>query len=76
MSRIGKLPIKIPTNVDIVCNELEITVKGKFGTLNNTIPNVLDLEQGENLLIVKVKKATRTTRALHGLYRTLIIIWL
>ena len=72
MSRIGKLPIKIPTNVDIVCNELEITVKGKFGTLNNTIPNVLDLEQGENLLIVKVKKATRTTRALHGLYRTLI----
>ena len=33
MSRIGKLPINIPENVDINYNESEITVKGKFGTL-------------------------------------------
>ena len=35
MSRIGKLPITIPENVDINCNDSEITVKGKFGTLAN-----------------------------------------
>jgi ribosomal protein L6P/L9E len=33
MSRIGKLPITIPENVDVNYNESEITVKGKFGTL-------------------------------------------
>ena len=33
MSRIGKLPIKIPANVDITFNGNDITVKGKFGIL-------------------------------------------
>jgi len=72
MSRIGKLPIKIPTNVEIIYNKLEITVKGKFGTLNNTIPDAIALEQNDNFLIVKTKQDNRTSRALHGLYRTLI----
>jgi ribosomal protein L6P/L9E len=31
MSRIGKLPIKIPANVDVTFNGNDITVKGKFG---------------------------------------------
>jgi len=72
MSRIGKLPIKIPANVNIKCNELDITVTGKFGTLQNTIPNVLKMEQNEGILIVSLINETRTGRALHGLYRTLI----
>jgi large subunit ribosomal protein L6 len=33
MSRIGKLPITIPENVDVNLTESEIIVKGKFGTL-------------------------------------------
>ena len=40
MSRIGKLPITIPENVDINYNESEITVKGKFGALQTTIPDI------------------------------------
>ena len=28
MSRIGKLPIKIPSGVDVTCNGLDVTVKG------------------------------------------------
>ena len=72
MSRIGKLPIKIPANVDVTCNELDITVKGKFGTLQNQIPDSLGLEQTDGILIVSLKNQTRTGRALHGLYRTLI----
>ena len=72
MSRIGKLPIKVPTDVDVTCNGLDITVKGKFGILQNTIPDVLAIEENDGILIVSVKNQTRNSRALHGLYRTLI----
>lgn len=72
MSRIGKLPIKVPTDVDINWNGSELIVKGKFGTLQNIIPDVLQIEENDGKLIVKLKNKTRTNRALHGLYRTLI----
>jgi large subunit ribosomal protein L6 len=45
MSRIGKLPITIPENVDINYNESEITVKGKFGTLQTKIPDDINITQ-------------------------------
>jgi len=38
MSRIGKLPIKIPANVEITWDKSDLIVKGKFGILQNTIP--------------------------------------
>ena len=72
MSRIGKLPIKLPSDVEVTCNGLDITVKGKFGTLQNQLPNALKIEQTESNLIVSLEEQTRTGRALHGLYRTLI----
>jgi len=72
MSRIGKLPIKVPENVEVTCNGPEITVKGKFGTLQNTLPEVLQIEEQNDTLIVSLKKETRTNRALYGLYRTLV----
>ena len=72
MSRIGKLPINVPSGVDITCNGQAVTVKGKFGTLENQLPNSLEIEQTDGKLIVKLKEETRKTRALHGLYRTLI----
>lgn len=72
MSRIGKLPIEIPDNTDINFNGEDIIVKGKFGTLSNKIPNELSIEQNNNILIVNVKVPTRNSKALHGLYRTLI----
>ena len=72
MSRIGKLPIKIPSDVEIVCNKSEITVKGKFGTLHNKIPDNLEIQQKDGTLIVVLKNKTRKGNALHGLHRTLI----
>ncbi len=72
MSRIGKLPIKIPTSVDVTNNNSVITVKGKFGTLERTIPEIIGVDQTDGILNVSVKKETRTNKALHGLYRTLI----
>ena len=72
MSRIGKLPITIPENVNVNYSGSEITVKGKFGTLETTIPDTIGIEHNDGRIIVSLKNNTRTVRALHGLYRTLI----
>ena len=72
MSRIGKLPITIPENVDINWNVSELTVKGKFGTLQTNIPDEINIIQDKQTLIVGIKKETKNVRALHGLYRILI----
>ena len=72
MSRIGKLPINIPKNVDINYINSKITVKGKFGTLETKIPDVINIIQNDDQLNVNLKEETKSVRALHGLYRTLI----
>ncbi len=72
MSRIGKLPITIPENVDINYSDSEITVKGKFGTLQTQIPEIIGIQQDESILKVSLKTDSRNLRSLHGLYRTLI----
>jgi large subunit ribosomal protein L6 len=72
MSRIGKLPIKIPRTVDITNANSILKVKGTFGTLERAIPEIIGVEQTDDNLIVNLKNETRTNKALHGLYRTLI----
>jgi large subunit ribosomal protein L6 len=72
MSRIGKLPISIPESVNVNYNDTEIIVQGKFGTLNLTLPDVIDLSENNKQLKVGLKNETKKVRALHGLYRTLI----
>ena len=72
MSRIGKLPITLPDNVDVNYNESEIIVKGKFGTLQTKIPNIIAITQDDKRLQVSLKSDSRSDRSLYGLYRTLI----
>ena len=72
MSRIGKLPIIIPDNIDINYNGSEIKVKGKFGTLETKIPDIIEIQLNDNVLRVNLKNEARNLRSLHGLYRTLI----
>ena len=72
MSRIGKLPITIPENVNVNYNESEIIVKGKFGTLQTSIPDIIGIRQDDSILRVSLKNETKNLRSLHGLYRTLI----
>lgn len=72
MSRIGKLPIIIPENVNVQYKNPEIVVKGKFGTLQTLIPDVIQITEGENNLKVSIKTNNRKNKSLHGLYRTLI----
>ena len=72
MSRIGKLPITLPENVAVDFTKSEVTVKGKFGTLQTKIPNIIDIIKDNNILKVNLNSDSRSNRALHGLYRTLI----
>jgi large subunit ribosomal protein L6 len=72
MSRIGKLPITLPDTVNVNYNESEVTVKGKFGTLQTKIPKVIVITQDDKILKVNLKSESRSDRSLHGLYRTLI----
>ena len=71
MSRIGKLPIEIPSGVEISMGD-EIAVKGPKGNLSlNLHPDVL-AEQKEKEIIVTSKDESVRTKALWGLMRSLI----
>ena len=72
MSRIGKLPITLPDTVDVNFTESEVTVKGKFGSLQTKIPDVIAITQDDKSLKVSLNSDARSDRSLHGLYRTLI----
>ena len=65
MSRIGKLPIAIPQDVNIEFNETNITVKGKFGILQIKIPESIEIRKTENLLNVDLKEYWITVLFLH-----------
>ena len=62
MSRIGKLPIKIPTAVDVTNDNLLLKVKGKFGTLERTIPEVISIIQNDHQLNLNLKEETKSVR--------------
>lgn len=72
MSRIGKLPIAIPKNVEIQSQNSELRVQGPFGKLNLLIPTAIQIIQTEARLTVELSEKTKNLRSLHGLYRTLI----
>lgn len=72
MSRIGKLPIDIPENVEIIQKNREIKITGKFGKLTRTIPDGIDLKHADKKIKIKLNHDTKKMRPLHGLYRTLI----
>lgn len=72
MSRIGKLPITIPNNVTVNHNDSQITIQGKFGSLELIVPESIKIQQETNTLKVSLKNEIRNLRSLHGLYRTLI----
>ena len=72
MSRIGKLPIPIPKEVDLKIGEEEVGVKGPKGELTVPILPIFDLELKEDRLFLKPKNQDRQTKALWGLFRSLI----
>ena len=72
MSRIGKLPIPVPANVDVTIDGQQISVKGPKGTLAHTIAEPITVEREDGVLAIKRPDDERRNRALHGLTRTLV----
>jgi large subunit ribosomal protein L6 len=72
MSRIGKLPIDVPSGVDVAIDEAVVTVKGPKGTLSHTVAAPIVVERNDAVLDVKRPDDERQSKALHGLTRTLI----
>ncbi|MDR2346301.1 MAG: 50S ribosomal protein L6 [Planctomycetaceae bacterium] len=73
MSRIGKKPIVIPTNVKVTLAEKTLTIEGPLGKLQQEFsPNVnVKFDSTANVITVERANATRLAAAMHGLYRAL-----
>ncbi len=73
MSRIGRLPISVPSNVEVTIAGSDITVKGPKGTLTHSVVTPISVEKGEDgVLTVTRPDDERDSRSRHGLTRTLI----
>src|SRR6476620_1116040 len=73
MSRIGRLPIAVPSGVDVDIDGRAVTVKGPKGTLEHTVAEPIEITRAEDgTLQVTRPNDERTNRALHGLSRTLV----
>ncbi|MFT8396388.1 50S ribosomal protein L6 [Propionibacterium sp.] len=73
MSRIGRLPIAVPTGVDVMIDGQEVKVKGPKGTLSRTLPEPITIgknEEGE--LVLARPDDERVSKSLHGLSRALV----
>lgn len=72
MSRIGKLPIAIPSGVTITIDPEEITVTGSKGTLKQfMMPDISVKQEGDQLIVTRSNDEPKV-RAKHGLMRSLL----
>lgn len=72
MSRVGKLPIPVPSGVTITVDEELITVNGSKGSLTQpNLPGITVAQDGDNILVSRVNDEA-VNRAKHGLMRTLV----
>jgi large subunit ribosomal protein L6 len=73
MSRIGKLPIALPSKVEVVVDKSnKVTVKGPKGTLEQVIDPDFTLTIEENKIQVLRPTEQKRHKSLHGLYRSLL----
>lgn len=72
MSRIGKLPIEIPKGVKLTFNDSVLTVQGPNGKLSRQVMSCVTLDISETSILVARNDDNTSTRAAHGLTRTLI----
>jgi len=73
MSRIGKLPVAVPSGVDVTIEGQTVTVKGPKGTLATTISEPIIIGRGEDGAVTVARPDDeRRSRSLHGLSRTLV----
>jgi large subunit ribosomal protein L6 len=73
MSRIGRMPITVPSGVEVTLDGQQVSVKGPKGTLQHVIAAPITIDRAESgELEVSRPDDERTSRSLHGLTRTLV----
>ena len=72
MSRIGKLPVEIPSGVEVTIEGQTVTAKGPLGTETVTIRPEIKMEMKDNHIVLTRQDDERKSRSLHGLSRTLV----
>ncbi len=72
MSRIGRLPVAIPSGVEVNVEGQTVKVKGPKGELAHTVAQPIQVEKSDNEVQVSRPNDERESRSLHGLTRTLI----
>ncbi|MGH3399435.1 MAG: 50S ribosomal protein L6 [Streptosporangiaceae bacterium] len=72
MSRIGRMPVTVPSGVDVTVNGREVTVKGPKGTLSLEVAAPIEVAKSNGTITVTRPSDEGEIRALHGLSRSLI----
>jgi large subunit ribosomal protein L6 len=72
MSRIGKMPVTVPSGVDVQVAGTQVTVKGSKGQLSREFTERVNFEIEDGVITVARQDDTRESRALHGLSRALL----
>ncbi|HEY6279249.1 MAG TPA: 50S ribosomal protein L6 [Streptosporangiaceae bacterium] len=72
MSRIGRMPVTVPSGVDVTIDGREVTVTGPKGKLSLTIAEPIEVSQSDGAITVTRPSDEGQVRALHGLSRTLV----
>ena len=72
MSRIGKLPVSIPSGVTVTVEANSVKVKGPKGELTHRLPAGISVDRADNVVNVKRESDETNHKALHGLTRSLI----
>src|SRR5512145_1353157 len=72
MSRIGRLPIAVPSGVDVTIDGRHLTVKGPKGTLSRELHPDITVSREDTTLVVTRPTEQKTHKQLHGLTRTLV----
>jgi large subunit ribosomal protein L6 len=72
MSRIGRIPVKVPAGVKVTFQDEVMTVEGPKGKLSQKYHPVITFEpKGDEIVVDRVNEE-KQTRAFHGLYRNLL----
>lgn len=69
MSRIGKLPVKLPDKVDLKVDRSTVKVSGPNGSLELKLPREISADVKDGYIIVSITKKSKNAKALHGTIR-------
>jgi large subunit ribosomal protein L6 len=72
MSRIGRMPVVVPSGVDVTISGRDVTVQGPKGTLSLAVAEPIEVKQDAGVITVTRPSDEGEIRALHGLSRSLI----